>query len=172
MTDVFDLGSSLLIGVVSGIVSSIIIYILVFKIKPKLKISGKVAKSIENGKTMYRIKILNQTRFAIYNIIYSLHYCVEQADGIIKIDEIKPAKNPLVFISPNAKDDEKDKHAVRISYEIDENNYQLDDNSYLRFTIYATHGFTNTSTYIEVTYSKKDIVKGKFETGNSLKVLN
>lgn len=31
------------------------------------------------------------------------------------------------------------KHAVRISYNIDEDKYPLDENSYLKFTIIATH---------------------------------
>ena len=47
----------------------------------------------------------------------------------------------------------------------------LNEGAYLKFTLIATHGFTNTSTYIEKKFDKDSIIEGRFETGNSLKVL-
>lgn len=168
----FDI-NSLIIGVISGIVSSIIIYILVFKIKPKLKISENIARDInDNNDIIYRIKIVNKTGFAIYNLNYSLYYCSKQSDGIINITEINPSKSLLFYISPYKRKDKDDRHAVRITYNIDENIYNLDDNSYLRFSITATHGFTNTASCTEISYNKNNIIDGVFETGNSLKVLS
>lgn len=163
---------SLLIGVVSGIVSSLIIYFLVFKIKPNVKISTQIAKSYdENNNAVYRVKIVNASKFAIYNLRYSLEYCNEGSDGIIFLESIPSRKGVLNYISKNKKEDTTDKHAVRISYDFNEQKFALDDSSYLRFTFIATHGFTNTTQYIEKNFYKKDIIEGSFETGNSLKIL-
>lgn len=165
--------SSLINGVISGVVSSIIIYILVFKVKPKIKISEKIAHDIdEDDNDLYKIKVINKSHFAVFNLSYSLHYCYKQPDGIIHIVEIEPQKSSLCYISPKRCFDKDNKHAVRISYNIDENKYPLDENSYLKFTIIATHSFTNTTSYKEANYNKDDIIGGMFETGNSLKVLS
>ena len=51
--------NTLIWGIVSGIVSSGIIYVLVFKIKPTVEVGNKIAKSYEDGKIIYRIKIIN-----------------------------------------------------------------------------------------------------------------
>lgn len=165
--------NSLVIGIISGIVSSIIIYLLVFQVKPKIKISSKVSRTInDKGNVIYRFKIINKTKFAIFNLKYSLNYCYKQSDGIINFYEIEPSKTAVFYISPCSKKDKDDKHALRISYEINEEKYALNDDSYLCFTIVATHSFSNTSMYQEVNYYQSDIVDGVFETGDSLKVLN
>lgn len=162
--------NTLIWGIISGIVSSGIIYVLVFKIKPTVEVGNKIAKSYEDGKIIYRIKIINKSRFAIFNLKYSLHYCNAQTDGIVQIREIEPFKKPLFFVSSACKKDMNDKHAVRISYLIDDE-FEFCEGAYLKFTLIATHGFTNTSTYIEKKFDKDSIIEGRFETGNSLKVL-
>ena len=160
-------------GVISGIVSSIIIYLLVFQVKPRIKIGDKIAREIDDkNNTIYRFKIVNKTKFAIFNLNYTLHYCYKQSDGIINFKIIDPSKRSLFYIPPYKRNDNDDKHAVRISYSIDEKEYPLDDNAYLCFAIIATHELSNTSTYTEVNFYKKDIVDGVFETGNSVKVLS
>lgn len=168
----FDI-NSLITGVISGIVSSIIIYLLVFQVKPKIKISENISHDLdENDNSVYRIKIINNSHFALFNLNYSLHYCDKQPDGIIHIVEIEPLKNSLYYISPKSYFDEDNKHAVRISYNIDENKYPLGENSYLRFAIIATHSFTNTTSYTEINYTKDNIINGVFETGDSLKIIS
>lgn len=165
--------SSLIIGIISGVVSSIIIYFLVFQIKPKIKISENISHDLdENDNNIYRIKIVNKSRFALFNLNYSLHYCDKQPDGIIHIVEIEPLKSSLCYISPKCNFDKDNKHAVRISYDIDESKYPLSENSYLRFAIIATHSFTNTTSYTEINYTKSNIIDGVFETGDSLKILS
>lgn len=165
--------NALIIGVISGIVSSIIIYLLVFQVKPKIKIGDKIARVIDDeGNVIYRLKIVNKTRFAIFNLSYSLNYCERQSDGIINFCEINPSKTAIFYISPFSRKDKDDKYPVRITYVIDENKYPLDENSYLSFTIVATHSFSNTSTYKEINFHKGDIVDGVFETGDSIKVLS
>ena len=140
--------NSLIIGIISGIVSSIIIYLLVFQVKPKIKISDKISHSIEDD--IYRIKILNKSHFAAFNLSYSLHHCYKQPDGIIHITEIKPLKSQLHFISPKRfspfikNDKDENNHAIRLSYKINKEDHVLDENSYLQFTIIATHSFSNT----------------------------
>lgn len=165
--------NSLIIGIISGIVSSVIIYLLVFCVKPKIKISDDIARyTDENDNDVYRIKIINKFYFSVFNLNYSLHYCCKQPDGIIHIIEIEPQKSSLRYISPKRCFDKDNKHAVRISYNIDEDKYPLDENSYLKFTIIATHSFTNTTSYKEANYNKDNIIDGMFETGDSIKVLS
>lgn len=165
--------NSLIIGIISGIVSSVIIYLLVFQVKPKIKISENIARyTNENGDNIYKIKVINKSFFAVFNLSYSLHYCHRQPDGIIHIIEIEPLKSSLFYISQKCFFDKDNKHAVRISYNIDKDKYPLDENSYLKFTIIATHSFTNTTSYKEATYNRDDIIDGMFETGDSMKVLS
>lgn len=167
-----NITSTLIMGVLSGIVSSIIIYLLVFNIKPKIKISDNIAKTTKEEVTIYKIKIVNCTKFAIFNLNYSLCYCTEYPDKLIDMIEIPPSKKSLLYIPPFMKNDLNDKHAVRISYKIDTEKYPLTDNTYFCFTISATHGFSNTSLCLEKNYYNSDIIDGNFETGNSLKVLH
>lgn len=171
--------NSLIIGIISGIVSSIIIYFLVFQVKPKIKISDKISHSIEdNEDDIYRIKILNKSYFAVFNLNYSLHHCYKQPDGIIHITEIKPLKSQLHFISPKhfppfiKNDKDENNHAIRLSYKINKEDYVLDENSYLQFTIIATHSLTNTTSYTEAKFTQEQIIDGVFETGDSLKVIS
>ena len=170
MFGAFDM-DSLIIGVISGIVSSIIIYILVFQVKPKIKISKKIAHHI-GEENIYRVKILNNSHFAVFNLYYSLHYCYTQPDGIISIVEIEPSKSPLHYISPKSFFVKNNNHAIRLSYKIDKDKYVLDENSYLQFTIIATHSLTNTTSYTQEKFFKKDIIDGVFETGNSLNIVS
>lgn len=166
--------SSLIIGIISGVIASIVIYIFVFMIRPNINISDKIAQSSDNGECIYRIKIVNNSLCALFNVDYHLHFCSSKSDGLVNIEEITPLKSKITYISgfKSKKRDENEKYAVRITFKIDESKYKLDDHSFLMFTLIATHGFTNTSKYIEKTYYIDDISKGHFETGKSMRILN
>lgn len=173
--DLTDIITSIITGILAGIVSSIIIYILVFKIKPKISISNQIAKSFENDKYIYRIKIVNKSKFDVFNVDCHLYYCYTQEDGIVQITEISPIKTRITHISRYNKKDEKNEHAVRLSFDITEEyetQLKSDENAFFQFTVAATHGFTNTSTHIEKKYLSSDIKNGRFETGNSMIILS
>lgn len=170
-----DIIESIITGILSGAISSIIIYCLVFKIKPKILISDQIAKSFENDKCIYRIKIVNKSKFDVFNVDCHLYYCYTQEDGIIQITEISPIKTRITHISRYNKKDENNEHAVRLSFDITEKyEHQLlsDENAFFQLTVVATHGFTNTSTHIEKKYLSNNIKNGRFETGNSMKILS
>lgn len=170
-----DIIRSIITGILSGVISSIIIYALVFKIKPKILISDQIAKSFENDKDVYRIKIVNKSKFDVFNVDCHLYYCYTQEDGIIQITEILQSQTRIAHISRYNKKDENNEHAVRLSFSITEeyeNKLSSDKNAFFQLTVVATHGFTNTSTHIEKKYLSDSIKKGRFETGNSMKILS
>jgi len=160
--------SELVTGVISGIVASVVFYIFLFFVRPKIYVSSKACRAPEDG-TLIRIKVVNKTRFMLTNVKYALNFCQNQGDGVHQIKEIPPYRTPLEFIDKYSKNDENAEYAIRFSYKIP-SDISLSD-GWLEFSIYANHGFSNTSTCVKKKYVSDDIISGIFETGTSMKIL-
>ncbi len=167
-----QIGSSIIIGIVSGVISSTCFAVFLLLIKPKVKISDQICVENESETdVVYRIKIVNRTFAMITNLRYALFYCEMHGDGINTVTEIKPRKTQLISIDRfNLKKDDTD-YAVRISYDIDPDQYPLNDKCKLEFTFIAEHSLSNTTTCIKKEYYAKDIVAGVFESDKSVKII-
>ncbi len=167
-----ELGSSIVIGIVSGVIASICFTFFMLLVKPKVSISAQICNETEGDKgNVYRIKIVNHTFAMLTNLRYALHYCEMHGDGITTITEIKPRKSQLISIDRfNLRKDNTD-YAVRISYDIDQDKYPLNDKAKLEFTFIAEHSLSNTTTCKKMEYRAEDIVEGVFESDKSIKII-
>lgn len=175
-----------LIGIVSSFIASVVYALLSFGIKPKIKISKKICVT-ENrdGTHTYKIKIVNKSRFQLINVSYHLVYGTYGKDDISYVTEILPKKPPISVISRKSR--KNTDYALRVNYEIDENKYACNENSYFEFTVQATHWLSNSIKCKKVRYYSKDIAHNftfhigedtnvidlsVFNTGDSNKALN
>lgn len=157
-------------GIISGIVASIFFTIIMMLIKPRIKVSSQMA--VKRGNTsLYRVKVVNQTLSMLTNLKYTLHYCGDYEDGTTDVSEIKPMKEKLDTISKFSFFDKQASYAVRLSYEVDEKKFPMQENTRFVFTILADHAFSNTTRCKKIDYRAKDVVEGIFETKNSTKVI-
>lgn len=167
-----EIYSAILTGVISGIIASVFFMLILLKIKPKVSISQEICISrTKEGKEVHQIKVVNNTRAMLVNVKYSLHYCEVYGDGIVTIHHIEALKSPITTITKYDKKDKLSKYAVRLSYDLDEEKYPLDENHKLLFTFLADHAVSNTTKSMEVEYYAKDVKRGVFESGTSTKVM-
>ncbi len=157
----------LIIGIISGIVATVFFSLFLLIVRPRIVISSEICKDphLEN---VYRVKIVNKSRFILIGLNYSLYYCKDAGDGIKKIQEIPPINTSLTFLDKYTKSGPDD-YAVRLSYLIDAD--KLKGGSTLEFKIMAKHSLSNTMCCKKAVYAFNNIKQGFFETGKSMKIL-
>lgn len=163
---------TLMIGVISGLISSFVYFIALRRMKPKLIVAMSVICEKTEDQYRYSVKVVNKTRAALTNVYYSLQFHNGNSSGIVNIEHIKPSKEILHHIEKYSLNMENDEYAVRLSFS-DKQKHDINNvNSYLVFTIYATHSVSGRTVYSQVKYPKnKIIINGIYETGLSTKVL-
>ncbi|MDO4982762.1 MAG: hypothetical protein Q4E35_04305 [Eubacteriales bacterium] len=159
--------NGLISGLISGFFASLIFALFLLSLRPKINISEDICKDpkLDN---VYRIKIVNKSKVNLNNLRYSLHYCYDAGDGILDVEKIQPRKEPLDFIDRNCSENED--YAIRLSFFIDREKYPL-DKGFLKFTVLATHSFSNTSKCFKRIYTKDNIKKGVFQGGESMRII-
>lgn len=166
-----EIGSSIIIGIVSGIIASIFFTIFLLLVRPKIKISDQICFQKNDEGIVYRIKIVNRTFAMLTNVRYTLLYYEMYGDNVNTVTEIEPLKSQLISIKRfNLKKNDTD-YAVRLSYSINTQKYPLNDKCKLEFTVIADHSLSNTTRCIKKEYYPSDIVEGVFETDRSVKVI-
>ncbi|MBR6728755.1 MAG: hypothetical protein IKL80_01220 [Clostridia bacterium] len=160
----------LIVGVVSGIVASACFSLFLLLVRPKILLSDQICKS-SSEPGVYRIKIINKSKAELNNVYYNLLYCRDEGDDIKVVDEIPPRKSRLYFIDKYHYFKKDEDYALRISYDIDEQKYPLNEKSYFEFNIIANHSLSNTMKCVKKVYTQKDVLEGLFETGKSMKIL-
>lgn len=84
-------------GVVAGVVSSVIFFVCIGLIKPKINISEEISVDSSNP-NVYRIKVVNLSRFKAINLSYSLHYAQDNGKSVTKLQKISPMQYQLSYI--------------------------------------------------------------------------
>lgn len=158
----------LIIGVISGLVATICFSLFLLIVRPKIKISEEICEDPDDV-DVYRIKVINKSRVIVNNLKYSLHYCCDAGDGIKEVVEIPTRKDPLTYLDKYSRS--SDDYAVRFSYILDKRKYPLEENATLEFSVMANHSISNTMSCVKKTYTKKNIKRGVFETGKSMKII-
>lgn len=160
--------ASIVSGIISGLIASSIMFLLLLMIKPRIKVSDKMC--VDPSDCRCRIKVVNQSKFNLLDVKYTLLYCSKRGDGIVDIFEIEPAKSPVESMNKFDKGNPDHPYALRISYDLKEH-LPLRDKSYFEFTIRARHSFSNAVVFIKKKYGKEDLIKGHFETKSSMTIL-
>ncbi len=159
-------------GVVAGVISSIIFYLYIWFIKPKIIISDEIC-SDANEPNIYRIKVVNLSRFKAINLNYSLHYAANNGKSVTKVQKINPKQYELTYIDGYKSKKEFSDYAIRLTYEFDILQFSLNNElTKLVFVVYAEHSFSNKGKLFKKTFKLSNIKRGIFETGKSTRIIS
>ena len=165
---------AVLIGILSSIIASILFLWFLTKIRPQLEISDQIAKerSLE-GKTIYKIKVINKTSHPIINIKAQLLLVtptVVPGGILMETKKIPLKKSEVMYIEKFDRSDEEAKYAFRfVTYEDIENIWE--NNKELLFRIMATHSVSGfTKVFEKKYYNKKSIKEGEFKIGEEMDI--
>lgn len=172
-------------GIVAGIISSLIIFLCVYNVKPQIKISDRIAKKIEDGRSFYYIKVVNCSRFQCIAVSYNLTLHTPYGMHNYKVDDISSTKKPVTMLYGFLKKDAntRTEYAIQIGYDLSQYESLLDhptekqerfnnNVAHLTFTIMGQHRLSGSWGVTSKNFYKDSIVMGKFETGKSTKIIN
>ena len=165
--------------IILSIVSSFIFIFMLLKLmRPKILISPNICYKEFDGKMYYLFKIVNRSRFDLYDIHFRLikktPYIINNGKKINhRLTEIDISTNHMDHIPKYKKEKDYGEHAILIRTD-----YPLEDdieNSKIniRLTVTGRHGLTNLTRVVSQDYTTKKIIfKGKeFKFGRKLEVL-
>ena len=158
-------------GIISGFVASFMFFMWLCLIRPKVDVSKEVTVEEVDGKVYYRVKVVNLTRAMLTNLRYSLYYCKENRDTLVKMHEIPPKSTKLACIAAYDKKDKLNEYAVVFKYEVNPEEMPMEEGCKLVFYFLADHGVSNTSACIRKSYYKDDIVRAVFARGKSTDIV-
>ncbi|MGK7900923.1 MAG: hypothetical protein AB4352_05815 [Hormoscilla sp.] len=144
---IYILLGSVVTGVISGLITSTMIFKILSMIKPKVEISEDISKDKDkdDGRTLYRIKVINRTKADIVNIRAQLHLLKkDQVKGgeILRNKRLQLKQSDLLFIEKFDVRDKNASYAYRfITYENLEEEWDA-ARQFVRFRIICTHPFT------------------------------
>ena len=162
-----------------GVVSSAVFFMVLSRFKPKIDISPKIAKGIStlNGKTIYRIKVINKTRMPIIDIMAQLHiFKTYQSDGgeIWKSKSIELKRSDPIAIDKFDQNDADAKYAYRfLTYENIDSIWEDDAAQFLVFRIICKNSLSGFGGFFSKEYriKKQRIINGDFAKGNSFEII-
>lgn len=169
----------LICGIISGIITSITLFSVLLCIKPKIKISNDIYKQIENDKTCYYIKIVNNSRCMFIDIEYRLSICseIKISDGcgnvgpFIQTQEIEFAKKPITIVNGYSKKNYNQDFAYWLTIK-NENLSELlmTKSNYLEFYISSKHNISNRMKAFSKKYVFSNIKLNPFCCGKSTEI--
>jgi hypothetical protein len=172
---------ALIIGILSSFTSALIFLFFLSRVRPTIHISSEIARyerhGIEDGKQRIRfiIKVINRKKRPLINIKARLDLInrVNVYGGWINNRREIPLKINSVFeipgFNPTA---EAESYTWRfITYEDLDVSWENDRSQFLRFQIYAVDSLSNfAAVFTKDFFTKRNIVDGDFEFGDSLRV--
>ncbi len=173
-----DIIGSILTGIFASVAASVLFLFCLLKLRPKIEISPYIAVTQEqDGKMVYRLKIVNLTRRPIINIQCRLLVTKSRnvPDGIMLTSDRISLKTEHVFQIPRYRKKDKEAHYARrfICYEDIDSLWQDQSGNYLRFVIMATDSLSGFSrVFSREFHTKKNcLIEGSHRFGNSLDIL-
>jgi hypothetical protein len=168
-----------ILAVMVGLVTSAMFFCFLSWFKPKIEVSPVIARgtSTKNGKTIYRIKIINKTHYPITDIKAQLHIFkhYQTANGEIwKSDAVELKRADPISIDKFDKKDLDANYAYRfLTYENIESKWTDDNVQFVRFRIFARHATSGFGGFFEKDYRLKrlSLVEGEFSKGNTFDVV-
>lgn len=170
--------NSILVGVASSLTASFLFLLVLARLRPRILISDKIAKVEEqNGETWYSVKILNRTRFDLIKVFAEFHIVTPKkkyGGYIIHAEKLDLIRSEVLVLSKFDASDKEAKYAFRFRSTAYLEKDWVDQESYIRFRVYAAHSLSGFGKVFSKDYYDKevDIVSGDFEYGNSLRVIS
>ena len=160
-----------------GLVANGMFLCIISKFRPKIDISQHIAHRLDkNGKSIYRIKVINRTRYPIVDIKAQLHVFKSRqtATGEIWIStSIELKQSDPIIIDKYDKIDKDANYAYRfITYKDIDNIWNDENMQFLRFRIYAKHAVSGFGTFASQDYRLKrnSIKEGEFSKGDTFEI--
>ena len=133
-----DIMNVLLIPIGAGFVTSVVFLIFMFNVRPKISISDKICRRERDRETVYTIKIINKSRFSMYDIkvtlLYSVPYNVEDGTNL-RNQFIKLSQHEIAHIPCKKRGLTNATYAVLINAREDIDELWKGDNTYIEFQL-------------------------------------
>ncbi len=167
---------SVIVGVLSSLVASLLFLMFLFTLRPNIAIGDCIAKTHEDGKPVYLIKVINKT----WGRIYDVHAQVVH----IKFENVNGGQNvyskPLTLLKShiwsvnrikNKLNDPNAEFAILFVCTDDLESIWINE-TMIEFRVMAKHSFSGFSKiHKRRFYKKKSTVKeGSFKFGNSFDI--
>lgn len=168
-----------ILSVFIGVIASGIFFVILSRFKPKLEISPNISKgkSTLDGRTIYRVKVLNKTKYPLIDIKAQLHiFKTYQSDGgeIWKSKSIELKRNDPIVIDKYDNKDQDVKYAYRfLTYENLDEIWNDDTIQFLKFRIICKNVESGFGYFFEKDYrvKKQTIINGDFAKGDTFNIL-
>jgi hypothetical protein len=170
-------GDKVVLALLIGITTNAIFIALLSLLRPNVHISKRITKGTSrDGRDIFRIKIINKTRFPIVDIRAQLHllrnYQTHNGD-IFKAEIIKLKQAEPLTINGFNKRDRDANYAYRfVTYDNLDSIWSEEGVGFLRFRIFSRHsisGFGSVSVQ-EYRLKRASIIDGDFAKGNSFEI--
>ena len=171
---------SLLIGILSSVIGSLIfLFIILLFLRPRIKVSPNIACYFENGIKIYRFKIMNTSMYTGYDVSLNLRRLREIPSEPMGKDifpkELSLATSSFTNIypwRPAFMCRNYAHHCIQVKTLDDIENILNSDSFSLQLQVTLRHGLTGLSkSFISNYATKRRIINGQFEFGNSFKVI-
>ncbi|MDD4991617.1 MAG: hypothetical protein PHR83_05215 [Paludibacter sp.] len=166
-------------GLFTSLISAILFLYILSLLRPKIEISPEISKSISlTNKLKYTVKVINKTRFDVYDIKAQLHIirkCQTPSGEIEKSELIELKRDDPFILGKFDKKDVNADYAFRFVTYIDLESIWTDDNNdILKFRVICKHQISGVLGYFQQKYRvKKSVIKtGEFKAGNLMEIYN
>jgi len=163
-----------LFSVVAGFVSSISVVLFLYLLRPKIEISGEISKKTNEETSSYGFKIVNKTKFPIYDVQVILELISPRSvsGGQINSTLSLKLKRDLYFlIHKFNKSDPVAEYAFRVRTNENLHEKWASEGQYLRLTVFARHSLSGFSSVTRKSFfSKADIKSGSHQFGVGMQV--
>jgi hypothetical protein len=169
--------ADVVVGVLSSLVASFVWLYAIRSYRPKLAISTQVAKGkAPDGKTIYRIKVVNRSRRAAMQLQAKLSIAVGRSrpTGFLgqRVD-LSLVTAQLMALPPLDLNDSEAQYAYRfVTYDDLDMIWDPDKDEFLVFRLFATDSISGLGSFFEQRYLNKNtsIIGANFASGPSLVV--
>jgi len=167
----------ILISMLSSFFAALVFASLIRLIRPKIRISEQIAKGKDlKGNTVYRIKVVNQTRRAVMGLKAYLYITtpVEIPAGTLKSTEQIPlVRSEVLELAKYKRETETEVFSFNFITQVDLDGLWDDSRSFLRFRLYVVDSLSGFGRlFIKDYHLRRTTIKeGSFEARGSLKIL-
>jgi hypothetical protein len=164
-------------GLFTSLISAMLFLYILNLLRPKIEISSEISKSVSlTNKLKYTIKVINKTKFDVYDIKAQLHIirkCQTPSGEIEKSELIELRRSdPFILGKFNRKDINADYAFRFVTYADLDSIWNDDDKDILKFRIICKHQISGVLKCFQHEYRiKRSVIKnGKFKAGNLFEI--
>lgn len=167
-----------LLAILIGLVTNAIFLYILSRFRPTIDISPTIARGADttDGSTIYRIKVINRTKFPIVDIKAQLHIFKNHQTATGEIWKSKPIdlkrSDPIGIFKYDVADRDANYAYRFVTYEDLEAIWSNDNVQFLRFRIYARHSLSGFGvfSYKDYRLKRNSIQLGEFSKGDTFEI--